>query len=87
MWDSLLKDRKLAKPAESGKQGEFLCRTGAFTKPDGSQPWICLYTLVKNGHGEGIIFFATDEQHFLTHDRKRDLHATELVQAIGGAAG
>ena len=55
---------KLAGPSQPGVQGGFLTRMGVFNKADGTHPWVCLYTLVQDGRGEGVMFFAAGEKEF-----------------------
>jgi hypothetical protein len=57
----------LATQPVPGEQGEFLTRMAVFVRPDGSKPWICLYSMVKDRHGEAALFFAEDQAHFFTH--------------------
>lgn len=67
LWSGLLEHLKLATPAVSGVQGKFLTRMGMFNLPNGTQPRVCLFSLVKNGRGEAVIFRAVDDQQFLAH--------------------
>lgn len=67
LWSEILETMKPAGPLQSGKQGSFLTRTGVLNQPDGSKRWLCLYTLVQNGRGEGVVFLAADEKSFFAH--------------------
>jgi hypothetical protein len=58
---------RLAKAPRSGVEGQFLTRIGMFSKPDGSFPWICVFSLVKNGRGETVVFWAADQAQFFAH--------------------
>jgi hypothetical protein len=67
MWTELLQTFRLAAPSESGVFGPFLTRLGIIQSPDGSRPWVCLYSLVNEGHGEAAIYLAADQQTFMAH--------------------
>ena len=67
VWRDMAQVMKPAKAPVNGVRGQFLTRTSAFHNPDGSTPWVCLYSLVKDKHGETVVFFASDERQFLKH--------------------
>jgi hypothetical protein len=67
MWSGILGEMKLAGPSQPGVQAGFLTRMGVFNKADGTHPWVCLYTLVQDGRGEGVVFFAAGEKEFFAH--------------------
>jgi hypothetical protein len=67
LWLELLKEMKLAVKPMPGVQAGFLTRMGVFIRPDGSHPWICQYSLVKDGRGEMVLFYAENEKHFFEH--------------------
>jgi hypothetical protein len=67
LWNGLLGTMQPATQAVPGTQGKFLTRMAVFMRPDGSRPWICLYSLVKDRRGEAALFIAEDNAHFFTH--------------------
>lgn len=67
MWSQVLGEMKLATPSQAGVQGKFLTRMGIFNKDDRSHPWMCLYTTVQGGRGEGALFYANDDKEFLRY--------------------
>ena len=67
MWNEMFKDMQLATKPVPAQQGSFATRMGIFKQPDGTLPWVCLYTLVKNGRGEALLFFADGEKSFFEH--------------------
>jgi hypothetical protein len=82
-WSGILERMRLAGPSQAGLQGQFLTRTGIFNQPDGSHPWVCLYTLVNEGRGEGVVYVAANEALF----RSQLETVNQLIQhiTIGGA--
>jgi hypothetical protein len=66
-WNGILRELKLLTSPQSGQQGEFLTRMGIFQQADGTMVWLCLYTLLEDGRGEGVVFFAAGETPFLAH--------------------
>lgn len=66
-WNGILRELKLLTSPQSGQQGEFLTSTGIFQQADGTKVWLCLYTLLEQGRGEGVVFFAAGETPFLAH--------------------
>lgn len=67
MWSQVLGEMSLAGPSTPGMQGKFLTRMGVFAKNDGTHPWICLFTAVLKGRGEGVLYYATDDKMFLQY--------------------
>ncbi len=66
-WNGILRELKLLTSPQSGQQGKFLTSMGIFQQADGTKVWLCLYTLLEDGRGEGVVFFAADETPFLAH--------------------
>jgi len=64
LWKELTSDLTPRASATPGKRGDFQTTWAAFNKADGTQSWICLYTLVKSGRGEGVLFWADGEEPF-----------------------
>ncbi len=67
MWTEVLQTFRLAGPSQAGVLGPFLTRMGIIQSPDGSHPWICLYSLVNGGRGEAAIYVAADEKTFMAY--------------------
>src|SRR5262245_49769443 len=51
MWNEMCKEMKPATKPVPAQQAAFNTRMCVLTLADGSHPWVCLYTLVKNGRG------------------------------------
>lgn len=66
-WNSIARDLKVVSGPAPGTQGAFLSRIGLFQKADGTDVWVCLNTLVKNGRGEGVILIAGGDDPFRAH--------------------
>lgn len=66
-WNRLLRETKLVDGPASGTQGGFLMRMGIFQQPNGARVWLMLHTLVADGRGESVIYFANDENQFRAH--------------------
>jgi hypothetical protein len=66
-WNGLCRELKLIAGAEPGRQGSFLTRIGHFQQADGTNVWVVLNTLVQDGRGEAVIFFATSQETFRAH--------------------
>ena len=67
MWSELQKELKPITPAVPGKTGGFLSNMAVVSQADGAHAWICQYTLVKDGWGESIFFYAQSEKQFFEH--------------------
>ena len=66
-WKQLVQSTPLVSQEVPGEQGAFQTSMGVFQAPDGSHPWICLYTLVDKGHGEAVLFIAADQPPFFAY--------------------
>ena len=64
IWDRLTRNLKPRGAVTDGRRGDFQTTWAAFDKPDGAQTWVCLYTVVRDGRGEGVLFFADGEGPF-----------------------
>lgn len=64
-WSQLVQGISPAAPPQNAELGSFLTRAGVFRNSDGTQPWIRLYTTLRDGLGEGLLFIASNEQQFL----------------------
>jgi hypothetical protein len=67
IWKELQNEMKLLTPPVPGMQGGFRTRMVVGALPSGAHAWICQYTLVKNGRGESVFFFAEGEKSFFEH--------------------
>lgn len=67
IWNELLTAMKPVSQVLPGEQGKFMTRTAAFNHPDGSKPWVGLYTLVHDGRGEAVMFLTRSHGPFLAH--------------------
>ena len=63
-WNGILRELKLVSVPAPGVQGPFLTRLGLFQQADGSKVWLSLITIVRDGRGEGVVYFATGEAQF-----------------------
>lgn len=63
-WSGILRELQLASVPAPGAQGPFLTRLGLFQQADGSTVWLSLITIVRDGRGEGVVYFATGEAQF-----------------------
>jgi hypothetical protein len=66
-WSSIARELKLLSGPAPGTQGAFLTQIGLFQRADGSQVWVCLNTLVKDGRGESVILVAAGDATFRAH--------------------
>jgi hypothetical protein len=66
-WNSIARDLKILSGPAPGTQGAFLSRIGLFQQADGTNVWLCLNTLVKNGRGESVILIAGGDAQFRAH--------------------
>ena len=66
-WNSIARELKVLSGPAPGTQGAFLSRIGLFQKADGTNFWLCLNTLLKNGRGEGVILIAGGDAEFRAH--------------------
>jgi hypothetical protein len=66
-WTALTLELKTLSGPPAAPNGQFLARIGAFQQADGSQAWLCLNTLVKNGRGEAVVFVAATDKEFGEH--------------------
>jgi hypothetical protein len=66
-WNKITASLTPARPFQPGEQGKFLMRTGVFRQPDGSLPWMCLYTLVQDGRGEAVMFITDTDKQLFAH--------------------
>lgn len=64
-WSRLTAEVKPTKAPLEGTMGIFRTRTAILERADGTRPWICLYTTVANGRGEGFVFLALDKPRYL----------------------
>ncbi|HEX2853057.1 MAG TPA: hypothetical protein VHO24_07460 [Opitutaceae bacterium] len=67
LWNEIVSVTKPAAQVLPGEQGKFLTRTTAFHDFHGARPWACVYTLVKDGRGEAVLFFAKGYEPFIAH--------------------
>jgi hypothetical protein len=63
-WNSIARELKVLSGPAPGTQGAFLSRIGLFQKADGTEVWVCLNTLVKDGRGESVILVAGGDAEF-----------------------
>ena len=66
-WNSIARDLKILSGPAPGTQGAFLSRIGLFQHGDGTNVWLCLNTLVKEGRGESVILIAGGDDRFRAH--------------------
>ena len=66
-WNGIARDLKMLSGPAPGTQGPFLSRIGLFQKADGTNFWLCLNTLLKDGRGEGAILIAGGDAQFRAH--------------------
>ncbi len=64
LWSRLSSGLKPRGVSTGGRRGDFQTTWAAFDKADGTQSWLCLYTVVKDHRGEGVLFFADGEGPF-----------------------
>jgi hypothetical protein len=63
-WNSIARELKILSGPAPGTQGAFLTRIGLFQQADGTNVWLCLNTLVKEGRGESVILIAGGDDRF-----------------------
>jgi hypothetical protein len=63
-WNGIARDLKLVSGPAPGTQGAWLSRIGLFQQADGTEFWVCLNTLVKDGRGESVILIARGDAQF-----------------------
>jgi len=66
-WTSIARELKVLSGPAPGTQGAFLSRIGLFQKADGTNFWLCLNTLVKDGRGERVVLIAAGDAEFRAH--------------------
>ena len=68
VWSGIVQEMPLASPAPvPGKVAEFQSMMAVLKREDGVRPWVCLFTLLKNGQGEAVFFAADGEKQFFEH--------------------
>ncbi|HEY9154865.1 MAG TPA: hypothetical protein VIM69_07040 [Opitutaceae bacterium] len=78
LWKRLTTDYKTKGNATEGTRGAFNTTWQAFDRGDGSQRWLCLYTTIGHGQGEGVYFVADAEGPF----RSNIAAVNQLVDSI-----
>jgi hypothetical protein len=66
-WNGAQRELKLVAGPVPGTQGGFLTRAGVFQQANGTNVWMCLNTLVRDGRGECLIYMSGDEAQFRNH--------------------
>jgi hypothetical protein len=66
-WNDIARELKVVSGPAPGTQGAFLSRIGLFKQADGTEIWLCLNTLVKDGRGESVILIASGDAPFRAH--------------------